>query len=250
MSMLALTSWVLGQVDRARELIETANRRAAEINHPSSMAIPLYLKCLLEIMRGDASAALIASEALDELSREHEMALLRGRADLGSGWAHGRLQDPRGGLATFQKALAAMIESGQTVDTAFFLGLLAQLEADADGVESGLARLDEAFARANQGESRFYLAFLHRLRGDLLLKSNPNESSLAEGAYHAAIAVAKEQGARSYQLQAALPLAKLYQSTGRPADAYAVLAPALEDISPTPEMPEIEEAMSLSARLA
>ena len=45
-SMLALTSWVLGRIDRARELIEAANRRAAEINHISSMVIPLYLKCL------------------------------------------------------------------------------------------------------------------------------------------------------------------------------------------------------------
>ena len=62
-SMLALTSWHLGEVDRARGLIEAANRRAAEINHVLSMAIPHYLKCLLEIVRGDASAALIASKS-------------------------------------------------------------------------------------------------------------------------------------------------------------------------------------------
>ena len=64
-------------------------------------------------------------------------------------------------------------------------------------------------------------------------------------AFSPAIAVAKQQGARSYQLQAALSLAKLYQSTGRPTDAHAVLAPALEGFSPTPEMPEIAEAQAL-----
>ena len=77
MSMLAMASWQLGEVDRARELIEAANRRAAEVNHVSSMAIPQYLKCLMEIARGDASAALTASKVLDALSREHGMALLR-----------------------------------------------------------------------------------------------------------------------------------------------------------------------------
>ena len=138
-----------------------------------------------------------------------------------------------------------MIASSQTVDTAFFLGLLAQLEAEADGAESALARLDEAFALAGQGESRFYLAFLHRLRGDFLLKSNPEEPSLPERAYQASIAVAKEQGARSLALLAALPLAKLYQSTSRLAEAQAVLAPALEGFAPTPEMPEIAEAQAL-----
>jgi hypothetical protein len=45
-------------------------------------------------------------------------------------------------------------------------------------------------------------------------------------------------------------LAKLYQSTSRPLEAPAVLTPALDGFSPTPEMPEIAEAMSLSARLA
>ena len=60
----------------------------------------------------------------------------------------------------------------------------------------------------------------------------------------------EQQGARSFGLQAALALAKLYQSTARPVEARAVLAPALEGFSPTPEMPEIAEALSLSARLA
>src|SRR5271157_3537029 len=45
-------------------------------------------------------------------------------------------------------------------------------------------------------------------------------------------------------------LAKLYQSTGRPAEAHAVLAPALEGFAPTPEMPEIAEAQALLAALA
>jgi hypothetical protein len=45
-------------------------------------------------------------------------------------------------------------------------------------------------------------------------------------------------------------LATLYQSTARPADAHAVLAPALDGFAPTPEMPEIAEAQSLLAALA
>jgi hypothetical protein len=53
----------------------------------------------------------------------------------------------------------------------------------------------------------------------------------------AAIAVAKQQGARAYELLASLSLAKLHQSTGHTADADAILAPALEGSSPMPEMP-------------
>ena len=72
----------------------------------------------------------------------------------------------------------------------------------------------------------------------------------AEEAFLTAIAVAKQQATRSFELRAALSLAKLYQSTARPADAHAVLAPALEGFSATPEMPEIAEAQAMLAALA
>jgi hypothetical protein len=57
--------------------------------------------------------------------------------------------------------------------------------------------------------------------------------------------VAKQQGARSYELLAALSLAKLYQSTGRAAEACAILTPALDGFSPTAEMPEVNDAQAL-----
>ena len=65
-----------------------------------------------------------------------------------------------------------------------------------------------------------------------------------------AIEIAVGQGTRSFGLRAALSLAKLYRSNGRPVDAHAVLAPAFEGFSLTSEMPKIAEAMSLSALLA
>ena len=48
-------------------------------------------------------------------------------------------------------------------------------------------------------------------------------------------------------LRAALSLARLYHSTGRPTDAHDVLAPALQGFSPTPEFPAIAEAMRFVA---
>jgi hypothetical protein len=51
-------------------------------------------------------------------------------------------------------------------------------------------------------------------------------------------------------LFASLSLAKLYESSARPAEAHAALAAALEGFSPTLEMPEIGEALALLSRLA
>ncbi len=56
--------------------------------------------------------------------------------------------------------------------------------------------------------------------------------------------------AHSYELPASFSLAKLHRSTGRPVEAHAVLVPALEGFSPTPEMPEIAEAHGLMESFA
>ena len=77
----------------------------------------------------------------------------------------------------------------------------------------------------------------------------PDAPAPAEEAFQTAIAIAEGQGARGYASLACHSLAKLYQSTGRPDDAQAILAPALDDCSPTPEMPEIAEAQPLLGRL-
>ena len=134
----------------------------------------------------------------------------------------------------------------------FFDGLLkaalAEFEAQAGDPDRGLALVDEALAAAaGFGLSRVR-SRLYRARGDILLKRDPANPAPAEEAFKTAIAIAKEQGARSFELRAALSLAKLYQSTARPVEAHAVLAPALEGFAPTPEMPEIAEAQALLRR--
>src|ERR1700722_8097673 len=103
---------------------------------------------------------------------------------------------------------------------------------------------------AEEGGQHYADSFLNRLRGDILLKRDPADPAPAEEAYRTAIVVAKQQAARGYELRAALALAQLYQSTGRPAEAHAVLAPALEGFSLTPEMPEIAEAQALLSALS
>ena len=119
----------------------------------------------------------------------------------------------------------------------FYQGLLAEIEAEGEDAEAALAGIDGALALAGETGEHWFDAGLHRIRGEILLKQNPADPAPAEAAFLAAIAVAQQQKARSFELRAALSLAKLYQSTGRPIDAHDVLGPALEGFSPTPEFP-------------
>ena len=113
-----------------------------------------------------------------------------------------------------------------------------------------MSRIDEALALAAETGEHWSNALLHRCRGEILLKRDPAHTEPAEEAFLAAIAIAQQQKARSFELRSALALAKLYQSSDRTADARAVLEPALEGFTPTPEFPEIEQAQTLLVALA
>jgi hypothetical protein len=88
------------------------------------------------------------------------------------------------------------------------------------------------------------------IRGEILIKQNPAEPAAPEAAFLAAIAAAQQQKARSFELRAALSLAKFYQSTDRPTDAHNVLGPAMQGFTPTPEFLAIAEAKALFDALA
>ena len=115
-----------------------------------------------------------------------------------------------------REALAAYLGQGNKLHAPLFQGRLAELEAEGPDADGALRRIDEALALANETGEHWSHAPLHRIRGEILLKREPANPAPAEEAFLAAISVAQAQKARSFELQAALSLAKLYQSTGPP----------------------------------
>ena len=90
---------------------------------------------------------------------------------------------------------------------------------------------------------------MHRIRAEILLKRDPADAAAAERSLQTAIAIAQSQRARSFELRAALSLAKLYRAANRDADAHAVLAPAVEGFPPTQQFPELTEVQALFSAL-
>ena len=247
---LAHVHWHFGEFEQAKELIEQAMRRALASNHVPTLATTYIFAILLEVFRGNAEGALRVAETLVETAGRNELAWYLAVATLYQSWARARLDGRQADPAELGQALTRYAEQGNRSGTPLIQGLLAELEAEGQDASGALARIGEALGFARHTGERWTDALLHRIRGDILLKADPENPARAADAYLTAIAVAREQGARSFGLRAGLALAKLYQSTGRPVEAYDILAPALEGFSPTPEMPEIAEAQALLAALA
>ena len=250
MCYLALASWPLGNVRRAVSLVDCAHERLASVAHIGTHPYAKLHAAMFELMRGGrARAAQNGSEAA-RLAREHDLPLWRAYGVFFEGLGTAE----RGALGDGLSDMRRCGESLRQQSLLNFDGLLrialAETEARAGDSDRAIAMLDEALGTADRLGYRAFEAELHRVRGEILLKRDPVNPVPAEDAFLTAIAVAKQQGARSFELRAALAVAKLYQSTARPADAHAVLAPALEGFSPTSEMPEMAEAQALLAALA
>ena len=242
--MPACRAWPLGEIERAASFMSRMLARMASLTHGNTIALGHMFAAQFALMHGGPMKGKANSLDLARIASAHDLPQFRAFGMFFDGWARvetdllGGLDGMRGGG-----------DSLRAQNILIFDGLvkiaLARTEAEAGDTGRAVAILDEALATADRLGHRTFEVELHRTRGQLLLNRDPANPAPAEDAFLTAVAVAKQQSTRSFELRAALSLAKLYLSTGRPGEAHAVLAPALEGFAPTDEMPEIADAQAL-----
>src|SRR5215471_17806200 len=109
--------------------------------------------------------------------------------------------------------------------TPLYLTLLVEALALAGKIEEALAALDDALAKAAVSGVRGWDAEIHRLRGELTGRLPHPDPAKAEDSFRTALAIAREQGTRGYELRAATSLARLWRGQGRRGEARDLLAP-------------------------
>jgi predicted ATPase len=243
---LAVVLWPLGEVDQADRLLDSAFSLARQSGHLPTIAWVHAYRCRFAgICRKTGLARLHAEEVL-RVAREHGLPMRMADGSFYHGWARWCAGDGDG-EAAMREGLALWNEIHYRLFAPLTGTLLAECEAEAGRVEVGLATLDEQLDAAEQTGQRWFDAEVHRVRGELLLKLRRPDVAAAESAFMRAIHIARNQQTRTFELRAALSLAKLYQRIRRDQVASELLAPALVGFNAGPEVPEVEEARRLLA---
>jgi class 3 adenylate cyclase/predicted ATPase len=249
MGYLSLTLWLLGEVDRALDLIERLKSRFAAITHIGSAAYGIAHTAMFELMRGEFARATPLAARLVHLAGEHDLRFWGAFGVFLQGWAAWQAGEHAAGLAEMREGLALLSEQNAIFYDLLFKTALANAEAQAGDFNAALATLDATLATSERTGQRWFDAEAHRTRGEILLKQNAADAAPAEAAFLAALDIGRAQKARSLALRAALSLARLYAATNRDAAARAVLTPALQGFAPTAAFPELAEAEALLGRL-
>jgi adenylate cyclase len=164
---------------------------------------------MFELIRGGPSRAAPNAFELARLAREHDLPMwgafgvfLEGLVRAEGGAIGNGLEDMRRGAELLRKQNVLIFDGLLKI-------ALADAEARAGDPDRAVVILDEVLATVDRVGHRAFEAELHRVRGEILIERDPSNSAPAEDAFLTAIAVAKQQGARSFELRAALSLAKL-----------------------------------------
>ena len=133
------------------------------------------------------------------------------------------------GLAELRSAQETCGQTGWAMFSLEFLGMFSESLMGLHQSSAALAAIDQALAKAEAGGELWYFPELLRIRGEVLLREAATDSqSAAEDCFSRALAVARDQGARFWELRAATSLARLQRDQGRRGEARDLLTPIYE----------------------
>ncbi len=232
--------WHRGYPEQARKAADEALRQARRSAHLLTLAYALlYIGRMAISARRAVEVEELANE-LVALASEHRFAFFLRWGLMFQGWA--MAQSGKGGAAVerVREGLAAMHVTGM-----HFLGLLAEALALTGEIADGLIVLAEALATTEASGARGTDAELYRLRGDLQCRLPSPDRTAAEASFRTALAVAREQGTRGFELRAAVSLARLLSDQGRREEARDLLAPVYCWFTEGFDTPDLKDAKAL-----
>ncbi|KVD55163.1 ATP synthase subunit beta [Burkholderia ubonensis] len=256
LNFLTLTLWLQGYPDKALKRSLEALALAQKLAYGPTLAFTLAYAAELHQLRRESSLAREHADALIALANEHGLPYWLAWGTIFRGWSLTEQGSLQAGIAQMSEGLAADRAAGGEDQRSYFLALLADSHRRAGDRETGLRLLDDALAIVDRAGERCFEAELHRLKGIMLLGEPSGDdgaaasNDAAEACFRHAIAVAREQGARSLALRAASSQARLWQREGRIDEARQVLSDVYGGFTEGFDTADLREAKALLEALA
>jgi predicted ATPase len=253
----ALGLFALGYPDQSAEKLASGLTRARELGHPETLVVAGHVAAQLHQLRGETSLAYERAKEAMELADEYGLAVWLAYGLIELGWAEAELGDAQDGIEKMQRGLAEYEATGAKLRSPYFLELLADQLGKAGRLQEAFVAITKALTLADHTGEGYTLAELHRIKGELFLKStdiaqagklendSSGESALSQArtCFAKALAVAKQQRAKSWELKTALSMDRLDTREG--ASHHTRLAEIYSFFTEGHKTADLEEAKAL-----
>ena len=225
LSWKSLACWLLGYPQTALADAEQALKVAREIGHSATLMYVLNFSAWTNIFCGNYA---VANALVDEFSalKDKTGSLFWGAwGMMQRGFLMALTGKAPDAVQTITSGLTAMRATGTTMWMPLWLSYLTRANAEIGQFDDVRRGIGEAIVAVEAAKERWCEAEVNRIAGEIALLSPKPDLAKAEAYFERALAVAREQQAKSWELRAAMSMARLWRDQGRRQQARDILAP-------------------------
>jgi predicted ATPase len=242
--------WQLGYPAASRHDAERAVKNARETGHATTLMYALHFASVSHIFCGNYAAANAQVDELissaDERGAQYWKALetaMQGDIFALTGKASDAVRAITWGITSLRSIGASLYEPRHLLH-------LAMAYAELGQPDDARRCIDDAIDKVERSKEKWCEAEVHRIAGEIALKSPAPDTERAEKHFERALRVARQQQAKSWELRAAMSLARLLRDQGKPEQARELLAPVYGWFTEGFDTLDLQEAKALLAQLA
>jgi class 3 adenylate cyclase/predicted ATPase len=248
LSFRAWTLWFLGYPDRARTDIEGALTNSREIGHAATSMYALNNAIGLHIHWGNYEDANSFDHDLMALAEETNAPYWKGAGIAYRGWLSLLTGNPSAAVDAITSGITTWRSTGATYS--MHSAFLARAYAMNDQFDNAWRCIHEAMTAAETTKFRWCEAEVHRAAGEIELMSPQADTTRAEQYFERALTIARAQQAKSWELRAAMSMARLRRDQDKRDEARELLAPVYGWFTEGFDTLDLKEAKALLDELA
>ena len=217
--------WMLGYPKSALTDIDHALKNSREIGQAATLMFGLFHATLSQILCGNYPAANALVEELVALAEEKGSLFWKAFGMLNQGCMLALTGKTSDAVHMITAGITASRSTGSTLFMPFWLSYLARAYAELGQFNDAWRCVGETMTMVETNKETLFEADVHRTAGEIALLSPALDAAKAETYFERALAVAREQQAKSWELRAAKSMARLWRDQGKRDAARDLLAP-------------------------
>ena len=245
LSWRAEAVWMLGYPDAALADCDQALSDAREIGQAATLMFALNHASITHILYGNYAAANALLDKLITLADEKGAVFWKALGMLMQGWLFALTGKASDAIRKLTSGITACRSTGATLRVPFWLSYLATAYAVIGQFDDAWRCIGEAMAAVETTKEKWCEAEIHRIAGEIALLSPQPDTAKAEAYFERALAVARGQQAKSWELRAAMSMARLWRDQSKRDEARDLLAPVYNWFTEGFDTLDLKEAKAL-----
>ena len=246
----SLAQWLLGYGEGAAATADRALEIARNSGEVSTLMYVLFFISPLHLLMGNYTTAAAQAQELLALAEEKLAAFWIERATFVRGCILTSTGKPGDAVQLITSGLAASQVTGTTFWLPLYEFYLAKAHAELGKFVEAWRCIDEAKRAVETTKETMFEAEVYRIAGEVAIKSPDRDAAKAEAYFEHALAVARQQRAKSWELRAAMSMARLWRDQGKRDEARELLVPVYGWFTEGFDTHDLKEAKALLDELA